>query len=93
MGYAAHRKDFDSYVSHLAAGKREVSAKKTGILRRIFNAIVETRHSEVDRQLTHFLAHSGRAFTDDLEREITQRLIKSNWSVNSGPSPDDRRFP
>jgi hypothetical protein len=44
------------------------------------------------RLLRSFLAQSGRAFTDDLEREISQRLLTSNWSVNAGAF-NYRRFP
>ena len=74
MSYAAHRKDFGSFVSHEAASKGEPVAKKAGILHRIFDAFMELRQRDVDRQVTSFLAaRSAETLTDDLEREISHR--------------------
>jgi hypothetical protein len=93
MSYAAHRKDFGSLVSHKAPPKIEPAVKKPGILRRIFDAFMELRQREVDRQVTRFLAaRSSKTLTDDLERDISHRLSTSNWSVNASPY-SDRRFP
>jgi hypothetical protein len=92
MSYAAHHKDFSSFVSHTAIPKDEVVAKKPGILRRIFDAFMQSRQRDVDRQIARFLAaRSGGTLTDGLEREISQRLLTSNWSVNA--DFNDRRFP
>ena len=93
MSYAAHHKDFGSFVSHRAAPKGEAVPKKAGILRRIFNAFMESRQRDIDRQVARFVAsRSGGTLTDGLEREISQRLLTSNWSVNAEPFTD-RRFP
>jgi hypothetical protein len=88
MSYAAHRKDFGTLVSHVP----EVVRKRGGILRRIFDAFMESRQREVDRQIARFLARSGGTLTDDLEREISHRLFTSTWSLNAS-SHGDRRFP
>lgn len=90
MSYVAHHKDFDSFVGRQAIPKGETVAKKIGLVRRIFDALMQSRQRDVDRQIARFLA--GRAFTDDLEREISQRLMTSNWSVNTGAF-NYRRFP
>jgi hypothetical protein len=92
MSYAAHRKNFDPLVIHKASPKGEVVAKRIGIVRQIFDALMQSRQRDIDRQISRFLAQSGRAFSDDLERELTRRLLTSNWSVNGAPN-DDRRFP
>ncbi len=93
MSYAAHRKDFGSLVSHKAPPKSEPAVKKPGILRRIFDAFMESRQREVDRQVSRFLAaRSSKTLTDDLEREISHCLSTSNWSVNADPY-GQRRFP
>jgi hypothetical protein len=93
VSYAAHHKDFGSFVSHKASPKDETAARKAGILRRIFDAIMESRQRETDRQIARFLAaRSGGVLTDNLEREMTYRLLTSNWSLNAGPF-NDRRFP
>jgi hypothetical protein len=92
MTYAAHRKDFGSLISGTASSV-DNAAKKRGILRRIFDAFMESRQRDIDRQIARFLAaRSGETLTDDLEREISQRVLTSNWRVNASAF-DDRRFP
>ena len=91
MSYAAHRSDFGSLVSQ-APAKGEALPKKAHILRRIFDAFMESRQREADRQIARFLAGRDGPLTDDLEREITRRLLTSNFNVNAQPF-DDRRFP
>jgi hypothetical protein len=91
MSYAAHSRDFDSFVSEPSTKCGSVP-KKAGILERIFNAFMETRQRDADRQVTRFLAgRSGGTLTDNLEREISHRLSTSNWSVNASQY-GDRRF-
>jgi hypothetical protein len=91
MSYAAHSRDFDSLVSEPSSKGGSVP-KKAGLLQRIYNAFMETRQRDADRQVTRFLAgRSGGTLTDDLEREISLRLSTSNWSVNASPY-GDRRF-
>jgi len=92
MSYAAHRRDFGSLVSE-APSKGEAVPKRTGILRGIFDAFMQSRQREVDRQIARFLAgRSSGTLTDDLEREVSQRLSTSNWRLNESPY-GDRRFP
>ena len=91
MSYAAHRRDFDSFVSQPALNG-EALAKRPSILRRIFDAFMESRQRDFDRQIARFLAaRSGGTLTDDLEREISHRLSRSNWSLNASPY-GQRRF-
>ena len=92
MSYAAHRRDFGSFIGQ-GTSKTEVASKRPGILRRIFDAFMEMQQRDVDRQITRFLAaRSARRLTDELEREISQRLSTSNWSLNASPY-GGRRFP
>jgi hypothetical protein len=92
MSYAAHRKEFGSLVANQAPPTTTAAAKMIGILRSIF-AFIESRQRDVDRQVARFLAaRSGGTLTDSLEREISQRLLTSNWSVNADAF-SDRRFP
>jgi len=93
MSYAAHHKDFGSLVPNQVPERAAAVAKKPGVLRRIFDAFMQTRKRDVDRQVARFLAaRSGGTLTDSLEREISQRLLTSNWSVNA-EAFSDRRFP
>jgi hypothetical protein len=92
MSYAAHRRDFGAFLGQ-GPSKTEAAPRREGILRRIFEAFSQARQRDVDRQITRFLAaRSARRLTDDLEREIAQRLSTSNWSVNVSPY-GSRRFP
>jgi hypothetical protein len=69
MSYAAHHKDFGSLVPNQVPEKAAAVAKKPGVLRRIFDAFMQTRQRDVDRQVARFLAaRSGGTLTDSLER-------------------------
>ena len=51
MSYAAHHKDFASFVSHTATANDDAVAEKAGILRRVFDAFMNSRQRDVDRQI------------------------------------------
>jgi hypothetical protein len=65
----------------------EVSTKsgaivnKTGVLRRIFDTIFESRQTQTDRDIANFITQRGGVghITDDLEREMMSHLM-SKWS-------------
>jgi hypothetical protein len=91
MSYAAHRRKFGSYADQVPS-KTATAPKRRGIFRRILDAMREARQREADRHIARFLAaRSAGSLTDDLEREISQRLLTSNWSVNASPY-SERRF-
>jgi hypothetical protein len=92
MSYAAHRRDFGSFTDE-APSKAKKAPTRAGILRRILDAFTDhSRQRDVDRQIASFLAaRSAERLTDDLEREISQRLSTSNWSVSANPY-GERRF-
>ena len=92
MSYAGHCRHFGSYADQMPS-MIATAPKRRGIFRRILDAMMEARQREADRQIARFLAaRSARFLTDDLEREISQRLSTSNWSVNASPY-SERRFP
>jgi hypothetical protein len=78
MTYAAHHRDFA--FGGKAATTSDAVASKAGVLRRIFDAIFESRQKRADREIAAFVARRGGRFTDELEREMTRRLLTSNWS-------------
>ena len=83
MTYAAHQRDFVPYFRDQASTSRSNAvANKAGILRRIFNAIIEPRQKQADREIARFLARSGGRLTDSMEREMTERLLTGNWNAN-----------
>ena len=77
MTYVANYRDFGSYFRHKDKDctKSGPDANKTGILRRIFGAIFETRQDQIEREVARFVARSGGRITDDIERQIMQRLF------------------
>ena len=83
MTYTANHKNPVSYVSYNPP-KRNAIVKKVGILRRIFDAILdamhESRRRQAAREIAKFVALRGGPITDDFEREMTRRLFTSNWS-------------
>jgi hypothetical protein len=81
MTYTAHHKNFAPYVDGEGPAKRDAVAKKLGVLRRILNAVLNSRQRQADRQIAAFLARSGGRLTDDIERELMRRISTSNWSM------------
>jgi hypothetical protein len=84
MAYAAHYRDLvPCFRDNAATTRRDAVASKVGILRRIFDAIIESRQKQADRDIARFLARSGGRLTDDMERQMTQRLLRAdNWNVH-----------
>jgi hypothetical protein len=78
---AARHKNFGPSGVGTAAPARAAGATKPGILRRIVNAICESRARQADREIANLLGRSGWRLTDDIEREMTQRLSSRNWSA------------
>jgi hypothetical protein len=83
MAYAAHHTDFAACAGGKPAGtgRSPAAANGAGVLRRLFDAVVEARQKRADREIAGFIARRGGRITDDLEREMTQRLLTSNWSA------------
>jgi hypothetical protein len=80
MIYAAHHRNFVPYFPYQTFTGGNAVTNKAGVLRRIFDAIFESRQKQADRDIARFLARSGGRLTDDIEREITQRLLTGNWN-------------
>ncbi len=79
MTYVANHRDFA--FSGKASTKNQAIANKAGVLRRIFDAVFESRQKQTDREIASFIAQRGGGgrITDDLEREIMRHLM-SKWS-------------
>ncbi len=50
------------------------AAPRSGLLRRVWDALYESRERAAERDIAGFLARSGGRFTDEIERRITQRF-------------------
>jgi len=50
-----------------------------GLLRRIFDAIFQSRQKQAERMVAAYLERTGGRFTDAIERQLTDRLISGDW--------------
>jgi hypothetical protein len=69
MTYAVHQRHFIPYCPDKAFPKSNAITKKPGVLRRIFDAIVDARQKQADQKIALWLGRSGGRITDDIERE------------------------
>ena len=53
---------------------------RPGLLRLIFEAVVDSRRRSAERDIARFVGRTGGRFTDDIERQITNRLVNSDWN-------------
>ena len=61
-------------------GCREDTATKRdgrGLWRRLFDAMIEARQRQAEREIALYLQRTGGKFTDEIEREIGRRFISS----------------
>ena len=77
MAYTAYSGEFVPFRSDKPAGQ----AGRPGLLRRIFDAIFESRMRHAERDIARYLEGNGGRLTDDIERRMTQRLITGDWTV------------
>ena len=51
-----------------------------GALRRVFDAVMRSRARRANEEIARHLQHSGGRLTDEIEREMMQRLTR-NWNL------------
>jgi uncharacterized protein (UPF0371 family) len=73
MAYATDHFGFTPY----APAARETAHR--GILRRFFDAIIESRQRKADREIAAYIAHSGGRLTDSIERELMDRVSNATF--------------
>lgn len=70
---------FPSFTRALAsdlsqvAVEREFSATRRSLLGRLFDALIEPRRQNAERQFARLIERSGGRLTDALEREVERR--------------------
>lgn len=79
MAYAAPRAEFQTNM----APSRQLApaAPRSGFLRRLFDALVESRQQRAQRDVSAFVARRGYRLTDSVEREINEHLIDGGWNA------------
>jgi len=78
MAYAVNQKRIASWFGGKAFLMNNAVASEGGILLRILDAIFESHERQEDSEIIPFVAESGEAFTDGIEREIMQRALFAN---------------
>jgi hypothetical protein len=78
MTYAVNQNRIASWFGRKDFTMTNAVADEGGFLFRILDAIFESHEREADRETAPFVAESGEAFTDGIEREIMQRASIAN---------------
>ena len=73
MAYATDHLGFTRY-----APTARNSAHR-GILRRMFDAMFETRQRKADREIAAYIERSGGHLTDSVERELMERVSRASF--------------
>jgi hypothetical protein len=63
-----------------AVPARSAAAPRPGLLKRIADAVFESRRRQAERDIARFVASTGGRITDDIERQMTQRLVGGDWT-------------
>jgi hypothetical protein len=80
MTYAPRPNEFVPYFEAPAALAHRVGgARRRGLLRRIFGGIFESREEQAERNAADYIARTGGRLTDEVERQITDRIIAGKW--------------
>ena len=85
MTYTADHKNLTSYIGYgpprrntVVKGSRHLAAR---LCRSFLKLCISSRCRQTQRDIANYVAsRGGGRMTDDLEREITRRLLTSDWS-------------
>jgi hypothetical protein len=53
------------------------TAKRAGILRRVFNAIMWARQRQAERDIARHFGHLGGHLTDETERQMMEHMMRN----------------
>jgi hypothetical protein len=79
MAYLARPSEFIPCGESPPAHRADGAARRPGLLRRIFDAVYQSRQAQAEREVVAYLESTGGRFTDDIERRLTGRLVSGNW--------------
>ena len=82
MSCATHHGKILPRLNHQLVAASTAVAKRRGIWRRIFDAVYESRRRHADREVAAFIDRSGGRMTDNIEFQISQRLMtgdRNGW--------------
>jgi hypothetical protein len=79
MTYAARPHEFANCSRNERPADPPAAAPRRGWLRRIYDAMFESRQKQAERAIAAYLESTGGRFTDSIERRVTERLISGKW--------------
>jgi hypothetical protein len=79
MAYVARPSDFQTSASLYRAPAKPQG--RHGLLRRLYDAIMDIRQRRANRDIEAFLARRGNRLTDSIERELGERLFNGGWNA------------
>ena len=79
MTYVPRYHEFAHAAGEPRAPRRGVLALVGGALRRVLDAIYESRRLHAEREIARYLERTGGRFTDEIERQINNRLFTGSW--------------
>jgi len=81
MTYALRTSGFHVPVARRNRRSHSALASLRRAVVRLFNAVVESREQEAERNVRAYLARTGGRFTDSIEREINDRQFNGGWNL------------
>ena len=79
MTHAAHHGAIPRCCNSKPAASAAVASR--GIWRRIFDAVYESRRRHAERDIARLIDRSGGRITDDVEFQMSQRLMRGDWTA------------
>jgi hypothetical protein len=79
MSVLAAHQDIDRPTGHHGRATGSVVERVVGPLRRVFDAVIQSRQRRVNEDIARYLHQSGGRLTDEIEREMMQQLTR-NWN-------------
>jgi hypothetical protein len=82
MAFAARPSDFRTNIAPCRQPAGIKKAPPRSFLRRLFDAVFESRQQRAERDIETYLARTGHRFTDSIERELNEHKLGRGWNQN-----------
>ena len=76
MTYAPRPHEFVPYYDVPLAHR---APARPSLWRRVIGAIFESPEKQMERETAQYIARTGGRLTDEIERQITDRIITGKW--------------
>jgi hypothetical protein len=80
MAFVGRQTDFRTAIEPYTPADAAPTQPRQGVLRRLFDAIMDSRQRHVQRDIDRYVATHGCRMTDTLERENSARLLGNGWN-------------